>query len=284
MSVDSGGQSMRPPPPDDELDRGVPIMSYRMCQTLDDLQGKLDGWRSAIAGRSSPMRCRRTSTSRHIRKRPVAEGASYPGFFPPAAAQIEEFDRCFGRFIAFLKERGLYDDSVIVLTSDHGDSLGEALRWGHSYTIFRRWCRIPLIVRVPDRFRQTLTADADAVALSTDLTPTFYLLAGHAPKDLGPLYGRPLFVPRDQRSIGATAAKRFVIASSYGAVYGVLRENGTRLFIADGVNNRDYAYVLDDLSATRVGVTPEERSARPGADPPSRLPRSRAVYHFVPKS
>ena len=100
-----------------------------------------------------------------------------------------------------------------------------------------------------------MTADADAVALSTDLTPTFYVLAGHTPEGSrpactgGPCSSRS--TPIDRRD----GTEALVIASSYGAVYGVLRDNGARLFIADGVNNRDYAYVLDDRSATRVGVT-----------------------------
>src|SRR6185503_11057713 len=110
-----------------------------------------------------------------------------------------------------------------------------------------------------DRFRQTLTADPDTVALSTDLTPTFYLLAGHAPKDLGPLYGRPLFAPPGSDRL-VRRHEALVVASSYGGVYGVLRENGARLFIADGVNNRDYAFALDDVSATRVGIAPGERA------------------------
>ena len=126
--------------------------------------------------------------------------------------------------------------------------------------MFQEVARVPLIVHVPERFRNTLVADAGAVSLSTDLTPTLYALAGHTPKDLGPLYGRPLFVPRDSDQSARRQEPR-LIASSYGAVYAVLRENGSRLFIADGVNGRDYAYELGAVSATRVGITAAERRA-----------------------
>jgi hypothetical protein len=51
------------------------------------------------------------------------------------------------------------------------------------------------------------------------------------------------------------------VASSYGAVYAVLRENGTHLYIADGVNGRDYAYDLNGATPVRIGVTPASRSA-----------------------
>jgi hypothetical protein len=54
----------------------------------------------------------------------------------------------------------------------------------------------------------------------------------------------------------------FLVASSYGAVYGLLRENGGRLYIADAVDGRDYLFDLshagDDV---RIGITDAERLA-----------------------
>ena len=47
-----------------------------------------------------------------------------------------------------------------------------------------------------------------------------------------------------------------LLASSYGPVYCVLRDNGQMLYIADGVNARDYAYDVSRLKPIRVGVTP----------------------------
>ena len=49
---------------------------------------------------------------------------------------MRRLDGCFGAFVDDLKASGLYDDSLIVLTSDHGDSLGEQGRMGHAYTVF----------------------------------------------------------------------------------------------------------------------------------------------------
>jgi phosphoglycerol transferase MdoB-like AlkP superfamily enzyme len=256
MSMDSVvAQLMAPPPPGDELDRGVHIMSYRLCTTLQDLQTKLGEHRGdrPVFAYSLPQDLHIS----HIRGRPMADDASYSGFFPQVAAQVQEMDGCFGQFVSFLKERGLYDDSVIVLTSDHGDSLGEGMRYGHSYTMFPEVARIPLIVHLPKRF-QGLSVDPGAVSLSTDLTPTFYLLAGHDPADLGPLYGRPLLA-RHAASLPARRNDPQLLASSYGAVYAVLRDNASRLYIADGVNNRDYAYELKGDSSVRIGITAAER-------------------------
>jgi hypothetical protein len=284
MSMDSiAAQLIGPPPPADELDRGVSSMK-RLCSTLEDLKGKLTAAPPGTGGARQPVFAYALPQDlhiSHIRSRPVPAAASYPGFVRPVAAQVKEMDACFGGFIRFLKEQGLYDDSVIVITSDHGDSLGEALRWGHSYTMFPEVSRIPLIIRVPERARRTLTVDPGAVALSTDLTPTFYVLAGHKPKDLGPLYGRPLFAPGAEFSARRTEPQ--VIASSYGAVYAVLRDNGTRLYISDGVNRRDYAYQIGADMPGRVGVADEERRTnqaliRQYVDEIARL------YRFVPAS
>ena len=281
MSMDSVVvQLMAPPPEADELDRDVPIVQYRLCRTLEDLQAKL----AAGKGDGRPIFAYTLPQDihiSHVRSEPVPAGAAYPGFFPPAAAQIERMDACFGRFIETLKASNLYDNSVIALTSDHGDSLGEGLRWGHSSTLFSEVVRIPLIIRVPARLRERFSADPAAVSVSTDITPTLYTLAGHAPADLGPIYGRSLFVPR-----GADQSLRrqapVMVASSYGGVYGVLRDNGARLYIADGVNNRDYAYELHDPSPVRIGITPADREAnqqliREQVDEIAR------TYHFVPE-
>jgi arylsulfatase A-like enzyme len=168
-------------------------------------------------------------------------------------------DDCFGEFIDFLKETGRYDNSIVVLTSDHGDSLGEALRWGHSHTMFPEVVRVPLLVHLPPRLRQTFHADPGGVALSTDITPSLYALLGQIPADLGPLFGRPLFGPSDAQPPHRVGP--LVAVSSYGAVYAVYRDNGSKLYIADAVNGRDYGYDLSGSAPVRVGVPPAERDA-----------------------
>src|SRR4029077_9358464 len=111
---------------------------------------------------------------------PVPEAASYPGFFAPVAAQIRHLDICFGNFIADLKARGIYDHSIVILTSDHGDSLGEEGRWGHAYTLFPEVMRIPLIVHLPSAVAGSVSVDPNAVSFSADISPTLHVLLGYA--------------------------------------------------------------------------------------------------------
>jgi membrane-anchored protein YejM (alkaline phosphatase superfamily) len=61
---------------------------------------------------------------------------SYGAFYAPYASRLRRIDTCCGEFIADLKARGLFDRSIVILTADHGDSLGEQGRMGHAYTIF----------------------------------------------------------------------------------------------------------------------------------------------------
>ena len=85
----------------------------------------------------------------------VPPGESYPGFHGPYAARVRQIDACFGELVDTLKRLHLYDNSIIVLTSDHGDSLGEGQRWGHGFTAFPEVLRIPLIIHLPPALRRT---------------------------------------------------------------------------------------------------------------------------------
>jgi hypothetical protein len=68
----------------------------------------------------------------------------YAGFYGPYASRLERVDRCLGAFVTDLKDRGLYDKSIIIVTSDHGESLGVDGNWGHQYFLF------PEVVRACD--------------------------------------------------------------------------------------------------------------------------------------
>jgi hypothetical protein len=263
-----------------ELDRGRPEMQYDFCTTLTELESKLHAPDAPLA----PIFAHTRSLNLHVSKltnRSVSFEYSRGGFQVPAAEAIQRMDRCFGGFVDFLKREGLYDDSIVILTSDHGDSLGEASRWGHAYTLVPEVIRTPLLIHLPAALRDRFTASVDDVAFSTDITPTLYTLLGYSPVSLGWAYGAPLFVPpgTDQ---SWRARATFLLASSYGPVYGLLRDNGKALYIADGVNRRDYAYDMTGVRPARIGVTGELRSAS-WAFIRARLKDLAAMYHFVPE-
>ena len=280
-----------------ELDKGRPEMQYDFCATLGELTKKLE---VGLASDRQPIFAHTRSLNLHISKltQPQRVGApnpAYGGFQAPAAAAVERMDTCFGTFVDALKTTGLYDDSIVIVTSDHGDALGEARRWGHAYTLFPEIVRTPLVIHVPSRLRAQFVADVEAPSYSTDITPSLYALLGYPEgRHEWPL-GQSLFVTppalgvpsadrdrhRDERQRQRNGPQ--IIASSYGPVYGVVEDEGRMLYIADGVNQRDYAYDISGLEPVRLGVTPDMR-ARDRAVIRDRIATLAALYHFIPSN
>ena len=59
---------------------------------------------------------------------------------------IEQLDFVIGKIFAGLEQRGYLDDALVIVTSDHGDSMGEHNHIGHSYHLYNVDIRIPLII------------------------------------------------------------------------------------------------------------------------------------------
>jgi hypothetical protein len=258
MSLDTHMGPLLGPHPDlVQLDRPRTVWQFDLCGTLGELEEKL-----VAKSDGRPVFAFSLPQNLHVSNRqhgPVPPGEHYPGFFEPYAAEVHRIDSCFGRFISFLKRQQMYDDSIIVLTTDHGDSLGEEGRWGHGVTLFPEIVRIPLIVHLPDRLKAAMTADLARISFSTDIVPTLYALLGHQVPDRGPVFGSPLFVSRELEP-SARSHDSFVVISSYGPTYGLLRHNGRNLYIVDVVNGREYAFDLADrLLGVRVPVTDDIR-------------------------
>lgn len=92
---------------------------------------------------------------------------------------IAEVDAQVGRLLDGLDERGLHDDTIVVLTSDHGEQLGD--HWLiEKLGFFDQSYRIPLIIRWPSmtgRPGRTI----DAFTENVDITPTLLDLVGAPP-------------------------------------------------------------------------------------------------------
>lgn len=61
---------------------------------------------------------------------------------------VERVDREIGRLIEVLKKRGIYDDAVIIFSSDHGDGVA-AHQWNQKWTLFEEVINVPLIIKSP---------------------------------------------------------------------------------------------------------------------------------------
>lgn len=92
-----------------------------------------------------------------------------------------EVDAHFGRVIAFLKDSGQYDSTVIVVTADHGEMLGDGGFWGKEGYLPSAF-HVPLMIRDPN-YRQTRGQAVTQPTESVDVVPTLLELAGLRPPD-----------------------------------------------------------------------------------------------------
>ena len=58
-------------------------------------------------------------------------------------------DHHFGRLLADLRQRGLYDSSLIVLAADHGEEFLDHGGWEHGKTLYSEQLHVPLILKLP---------------------------------------------------------------------------------------------------------------------------------------
>jgi arylsulfatase A-like enzyme/Flp pilus assembly protein TadD len=68
----------------------------------------------------------------------------------PYDGEIAFADEQVGRLLRFLKEKGIYKNTVILLCGDHGESLGEHGEKTHGFFIYNATMHVPLIIRLPE--------------------------------------------------------------------------------------------------------------------------------------
>lgn len=171
---------------------------------------------------------------------PKKNYAPFTGYY---ASELERLDGCFGNFIQKLKDMGLYDNSIVVFTSDHGEDLKTMGAERHAFSLKPDVIRIPLIIHVPPEFKREWYYDPDAIAFNTDVAATLYELLGHGPVTARPEFGRPLFT-RTKRDFEKYQHDSYMIASSYGPLYGLLYENGKKLFTENEVTGTEEFFDL----------------------------------------
>ena len=103
-------------------------------------------------------------------------------------AEIRYADQALGEFVARLRALGLYDELLLVVTADHGETLDEANHrryFSHGLVAYEEVSRIPLIVHEPHDQKRLGALDRNAPALTIDLAPTMLDMLGvEAPPEM----------------------------------------------------------------------------------------------------
>ena len=99
------------------------------------------------------------------------------------ASEVEYVDAELGVLLDELEARGLDERALIVLTSDHGESIGERRFIGHTRTLHDELLRVPLVIRPPAGSDRTplLRARSQALVGLMDVVPTALDLLGLPP-------------------------------------------------------------------------------------------------------
>lgn len=120
----------------------------------------------------------------HIRK----DGPAYHRLYEGECAFLDDL---LGKVFEAIPDP---DDTVVIITSDHGEEFWEHYTYGHGKSVYETVTRVPLIVAVPGR----APAVTDVPTSLINLTPTFLHLAGvDVPADMP---GRPLVgTPQESR-------------------------------------------------------------------------------------
>jgi arylsulfatase A-like enzyme len=149
-----------PPAPYDRMYDNFTIPAPRRAAWQDDAEP------AGFAGR------RLGRNSDHLTPEMIAESRRrYYG-------QISHIDYQLGRLFGELTTRGLYNDTAICFTADHGEHLGDYDLWAKS-TFLQGSGDVPLQLRLPEsRVEERRAQVVTTPVLTADIVPTFYDLAG----------------------------------------------------------------------------------------------------------
>ncbi|MCK5222975.1 MAG: sulfatase, partial [Candidatus Aminicenantes bacterium] len=93
-------------------------------------------------------------------------------------SEIRFTDFYVGKVIEELKNSGIYDNTIIIFTSDHGEEFVERGWLGHSTTLYQEQTGVPIMIKPADRSHLSLKNLGNIPVSNVDLVPTLISMAG----------------------------------------------------------------------------------------------------------
>jgi len=125
-------------------------------------------------------------------------------------AEVRNVDACVGQLIAELKRLGLYERSVVVLASDHGEEFWDHGAYWHGHTLYNELIRVPLLIKLP---MNRPTGVVERPVSTGSVTPTVLDVCG-----LGSARRALMFeslAARTAEELGALATRDLVSTGTY---------------------------------------------------------------------
>lgn len=141
-----------------------------------------------------------------LKERLLATGAAPAGWLATLSADydlsVANLDAGLGELFDALRDRGLFDEALIVVTSDHGEYLGEHGYIEHAKDVYQEVVHVPLVVKEPGQ----VAGRVDEAWISHVHLPKLVLDHARVPRDLPELAPFASNWPRGP-----------VVAENYGA-------------------------------------------------------------------
>lgn len=169
--------------------------------------------------------------------------------------EIRYLDNHLGRFLDALRERGRFEDALVVVTADHGDAFGEHGYYTHPRYLHEGLLRVPLFVSPPSGMDATIEAPVSTL----DVVPT---LLEHARVAHDDLPGTPLVTT--DRSVPSREGVVFASAAGENDANGVrrfaARDERWKVLLEREVDNGDVlerrAFDLDTDADEQTPLSP----------------------------
>jgi arylsulfatase A-like enzyme len=188
------------------------------------------------------------------------------------AEELLALDGELGALFAALRERGVWDDVLVVVTSDHGEELAERGGIEHGHTMYDELMRVPFLWRLPPAWQVAGGRTDDTLVEIRALLPTLFDLVGQpvppevtAPSLLPWVLGRPpaeppfRYVAAESNGIFAVRTERWKLvltpAEKRTELYDLAADPGERTDLA-GARPAELATLQRDLRRWLKGMRP----------------------------
>ncbi len=193
--------------------------------------------------------------------------------------EISYHDLHLGTFLDALTASKLLDQTLVVVTNDHGEEIADHGRHGHGHTLYQELIRSPLLLRYPSRFE---ASRVHAVVELVDLLPTILETLSLSPRPgldgvslLPTLAGRPPSIPsyalseflEVQRAVMVGSWKLLASASGGRRLFDLVADPAERVDIAA---QAPVARRLCEQHLAEALATPDKAARFRDAHPPQR--------------
>ena len=190
---------------------------------------------------------------------------------------IAYIDDLLGRLMAALRSAGLAEETIVVLTSDHGEMLGERGLW-YKMSFFEGASRVPLVIASPGRFAPRRVGASVSLV---DLMPTLFDISGGNAQSLGiAIDGRSL-APHLRGGVGHDEAIGEYLAEGAISPVVMIRRGEFKFIHSPADPDQLYDLGVTRASGTISPSTPRRRRLSPPSAPKS--PSVGTLLRWTPK-